>query len=132
VYIKPASILLVLGVFLTGCAMFTPPYSPGSMDWSKDGVGSDEVHQFYRKCYKEWLNLSFTDGEREIQGQEYRDLVVGSEIRAQKCMLEHGFSFKDRHHYYNRLCLKRYARFRGLDSYMIFPACQAKYGKYRQ
>jgi len=131
VYIKPASILLVLGVCLTGCAMITPRYTPGSMDWSKDGVGSDETHQFYRKCYKELLDLEFTDSEPEIQGQEYRDLVVGSEIRAQKCMLEHGFSFKDRQHYHNRLCSKSHAR-RFKTDYMDFPVCQKKHGRYKK
>jgi len=60
------------------------------------------------------------------------DLNIEIEAEGQACMLENGFAFEDAPYPNEKLCSRSYAKDLGLKSYMIFPACQAKFGKYRK
>jgi len=119
-------LVAVLGVCLNGCGYFTYiSYSMGSIRggyWSKKGLEDKEVSRFYWKCYP----------RRPEMYQGNRDLNIKLEIEGQTCMLAHGFTFKDASYPDQKLCSRSFAGDQGIKSYMIFPACQAKYGKYRK
>jgi len=93
--------------------------------WSKKGLGDEEIRQFYWQCYSRFEEVYKTKNMST-------DLFVEIEIEGQKCMLEHGFTFKDAPYPNEKLCSRPHAKDLGMKSYMFFPACQAKYGKYRQ
>jgi len=128
-------LVLIFVACLNGCdSIFKSlPYSMGwggGAYWSKKGLDYKEVRQFYWGCYSRMAEIY----NRERKNKVLMDstLEVELEIKGQKCMLEHGFSFKDAPFPHEKLCSNSYIKDRGLRSYMIFPACQAKYGKYRK
>jgi len=94
----------------------------GGRYWSKKGLDDKEVSRIYWQCYP----------RRSEMYQGNRDLNIKLEIEGQRCMLEHGFNFKDSSYPDQKLCSRSFARDQGIESYMIFPACQAKYGRYRK
>jgi len=60
------------------------------------------------------------------------NFIVKLEIEGQRCMLKHGFTFKDASWPGMKMCSRGYAELFDVKSYMIFPACQSKYGQYRK
>jgi len=119
--------LLFFSVYLSGCEYFAAlPYpggAGGGRYWSKKGLGDEEVRQFYWQCFPRRAEMYKIDGDA---------LTVELEIKGQTCMLKHGFNFNDTPRPHGKLCSKEHAKMLGLESYMVFPACQAKYGKYRK
>jgi len=123
-------LVAMLGVCLNGCGYFSATSYPmgmqgGGVYWNKNGLSNDETLRFYWKCYpklEEMYNRSSMDPK----------LIIKLEIEGQRCMLEQGFTFKDARYPDEKLCSKSFAKDLGLKSYMIFPACQAKYGKYKK
>jgi len=92
--------------------------------WTKEGLDDEDVRRFSREvCHPRLLEM------RKSMG---RTSTIDLEIEQQKCMLEHGFIFKDASKPDMKMCSKAQARKLMLESYMIFPACQAKFGKYRR
>jgi len=117
-------LMLVSIVGLNGCGYFTSlPYSSSGIHWAKKGVDYDDMLNFYLKCYK---------GRMEVSDSRDVNLIFNLEIEGQNCMLEHGFSFEDASWPDKKMCSMYYARAMGINNYMIFPVCQAKYGKYRK
>jgi len=122
-------IMFVFIICLNGCAYIGEyygghPYPTGRMSlWSKKGFSDEEVRRFSGEvCY------SMARGMRVGEMAENIEL----QIEGQKCMLEHGFYFKDAPYPHEKLCSNSYIKARDIKSYMIFPVCQAKYGKYRK
>jgi len=125
--------MLMVVVCLDGCGYFTYlPYFSGSATmggrgyWSKKGLGDEEVSRFYRKCYSRLVEIYKNRSSMDL------NLNIEIEIEGQTCMLEHGFTFKDAPYPHEKLCSSSYIKARDMKSYMIFPACQSKYGKYRK
>jgi len=124
-------VMLVLCVFLNGCrylaslSYFTGSTTPGGGYWGKKGLSDKELSQFYWQCYSRFSEVYKT----KMMSAE---LFVEIETEGQACMLKHGFTFKDASYPNEKLCSRSYAKDLGIESYMIFPACQAKYGKYRK
>jgi len=125
-------LILVFGLFLNGCRYIASlPYFTGSTAmrgvgyWSKKGLGDEDVSRFYWKCYSRFSEVYKTKKMSSA-------LFVEIEIEGQTCMLEHGFIFKDASYPNEKLCSSSHAKDLGIKSYMIFPACQAKYGRYRK
>jgi len=119
---------MLIAMCLGGCSVagyfIYRPYPALSAEnyWSKKDLGDEEIRHFYWKCYPR---------RSEMYGRD-RILTTRLEIEGQKCMLEHGFAFKDAPYPHGKLCSSGFAKDRGVESYMIFPACQAKFGKYRR
>jgi len=133
-------LVMIFGICLNGCYLAPSFPYPGAgpwperddgIHWSKKGLSNEELRKFHRQCYPRWLDMYWH--WRNARSDEINeDMLVKLEIEGQTCMLGYGFHFNDAPPPHMRLCSKRYAFIRGLDSYMIFPACQAKYGKYRK
>jgi len=124
VRMKFACFMLMFGMGSNGCSLFVPPMPPGArVVWSKKGLDDEGVRRFYLKCYPR-INEMYKSSDR--------NLFAKLEIEGQTCMLENGFYFKDAHYPYEKLCSRHSAKSLGLASYMDFPACQSKYGKYRK
>jgi len=123
--------IFVFSICLSGCAYIGEysgghPYPSGRTSlWSKKGFSDEEVRRFSRTvCASRWAGMH--------RSSMSRDLLVKIELEKQTCMLEHGFTFKDASWPGMKMCSRGYAELFDVKSYMIFPACQAKYGKYRK
>jgi len=135
--LKIICLIFALAICLSGCRYFTyVSYSTGSTMlgggryWNKKGLDDKEMSQFYWKCYSGMAEMY--NKARKDKTPMDSNLIVELEIEGQKCMLAHGFTFKDASYPDGKLCSRSYAKNKSLKSYMIFPACQAKYGKYRK
>jgi len=144
---KITFLVMIFGICLNGCYFvgfsYPGPERGDGIHWGKKGLSYEEVRQFHRQCYPRWVDMygeGYNYKREEISGEltakheekMTRDLVIKLEIEGQACMLGHGFHFNDTPPPHRKLCSKGYSMFLGLDSYMIFPACRAKYGKYRK
>jgi len=118
--LRLAFFILLSGVGLNGCLHISPPYFPSGEHWSKQGASDREVQEFHWECYAK---------RREMRDIADLNLIFQLEIEAQNCMLENGFLFKDAPRFEKRMCSREYAQAFNSKGYMIFPACQAKYGK---
>jgi len=124
-------LVMALGICLNGCGVRYPGVWPdAAIHWSKKGMSHEEVRKFHQQCYPRWMDMYWRRSSRdeEISSEQFVEL----EIEGQICMLGHGFHFDDAPRPHGRLCSKRYAINLDVESYMIFPACQAKYGRYRK
>jgi len=134
VHLRLACLMFAFVLSLNGCGYFSAiSYARGGDEgryWSKKGFDDEEVRRFYRKCYSR-----MTEAYNKMHKNKIRmnsSFAVELEIEGQKCMLENGFNFNDASYPDEKLCSKSYAKDVGVSSYMIFPACQAKYGKYKK
>jgi len=118
-----AVFVLLSGIGLNGCGYFAHPYLASGSHWSKQGVSNREAHQVHWECYAR---------PREMRNSMDFNLILQLEIEAQNCMLKHGFSFKDAPGSERKMCSREYAERRSVKNYMVFPACQNKYGKRRR
>jgi len=138
--VRLCCLILIFSISTSGCSFIVGyftylPYHSGSVGgryWSKRGVDDNEKRRFYRKCYSKLVEIYEKSRRNKIMSDSDSKLIVGFEIEGQVCMLEHGFTFKDAPYGSEKLCSRSYVKDSGIKSHMIFPACQAKHGKYRK
>jgi len=128
---KLICLMLVFGMNLNGCTYFADmvgarfPDPSFKVSWSKKGFSDEEVRRFSR-------TVCASRGAGMRRSSMSRDLLVQLEIEKQTCMFKHGFIFRDASWPDVKMCSKSYAESLGIKSYMIFPVCQAKYGRYKK